>query len=171
VESEVGNGSRFIVTIPWQKAKVDYSLHQLFGAMQEVKQSANHTMQQQNLGRILIVDDNEVNSAMLSDYLGYKGFNTVILSSGHEALLRIAEINPDVVLMDIQMPGIDGLEVIRKVRKMQGAIKNVGMIALTALAMSEDRQKCIDAGADDYVSKPVDLDVLMVAINSLKGRG
>ncbi len=171
VESEVGKGSRFIVTLPWQKAKVETSLHDLFGAMQEVKMAMNSGSTQQNLGKVLIVDDNQVNSTMLSDYLSYKGFQTVILSSGQEALTRISEINPNVVLMDIQMPGIDGLEVIRRVRKMQGPIANVGMIALTALAMSEDRQKCIDAGADDYVSKPVDLDVLMVAINSLKGRG
>jgi PAS domain S-box-containing protein len=170
VVSEVGKGSRFIVTVPWHKEKVEDKVRQLTVQKENFIHTLAMDEKKQNLGSILIVEDNEVNSAMLSDYLVYKGYNTSIVNSGQEALSTIEKKRPDVVLMDIQMPGINGLEVIRTVRKMHGEISKVGIIALTALAMSEDRQRCMDAGADDYISKPVDMDGLLVAITNLRGK-
>lgn len=170
VTSEVGKGSRFTVTVPWHKEKVEDTVKQLTAQKEINVMTLEMEKQKQNLGDILIVEDNQVNSAMLSDYLLYKGYKTTIVNSGQDALSKIGKTKPDVVLMDIQMSGINGLEVIRAVRQMHGDISRVGIIALTALAMSEDRQRCLDAGADDYISKPVDMDGLMVAITNLRGK-
>ncbi len=110
--------------------------------------------------QILIVDDDMRNSFALSKLLSDKGIKVRIASSGHKALDLLAEnADIDLVLMDIMMPVMDGYETIKRIRK-QREFSGLPILALTAKAMKGDREKCLDAGANDYLSKPIDVDRL-----------
>jgi PAS domain S-box-containing protein len=107
------------------------------------------------IATVIIVDDNEINIETVVDYLGAKNFNVISARSGVDFLARVPQLHPDIVLMDIQMPEMDGLEAIRRLRAMQDQrLASVPVVALTALAMPGDRELCIEAGADEYVTKP-----------------
>jgi CheY-like chemotaxis protein len=115
---------------------------------------------------ILIVDDNEIALRTLSDYLLVKANRVAFAYNGIEAIERTRELLPDVILMDIQMPGIDGLEAIRRIRADERT-RSIPIIALTALAMQGDQARCLEAGANDYLSKPVSLKGLAQRISEL----
>ncbi len=110
---------------------------------------------------ILIVDDDMRNVFALSSVLEYAGLNVVIGKNGVEGINKL-EDNPQIslVLMDIMMPEMDGYEAMREIRK-RGKYNKLPIIALTAKAMKGDRAKCIEAGANDYLSKPIDTDKLL----------
>jgi CheY-like chemotaxis protein len=110
---------------------------------------------------VLLVDDDMRNVFALSKALRSKGLNVVMAQDGHKALRQIAD-NKDIeiVLMDIMMPGMDGYDTIREIRK-QPQLARLPIIALTAKAMRGDREKCLEAGANDYLSKPIDVDKLL----------
>ncbi len=113
---------------------------------------------------ILIVDDDERNIFALKAVLSAKGFTCCTATSGHQALKLLLEGNPvDLVLVDMMMPEMDGYEFMREVRS-QHSLERITLVAVTAQAMSGDREKCISAGADGYLSKPVDTDRLMQLI-------
>jgi CheY-like chemotaxis protein len=114
---------------------------------------------------ILLVDDNEATVRPLSDYLVSRGYRVIMAYSGAEAVLHARENRPDLILMDIQMPGMDGIEAIRRIRA-DDSIRKIPVIALTALAMSSDRQRCLDAGANEYISKPISLRYLIEIIEA-----
>ena len=110
--------------------------------------------------KILIVDDDMRNSFALSKLLSDKGIIVKMAKDGQKALDLLAqEPEVDLVLMDIMMPVMDGYETTRQIRAQQ-AFKSLPILALTAKAMKEDREKCLAAGANDYLSKPVDIDRL-----------
>lgn len=109
---------------------------------------------------VVLADDNEMTIAFLSDYLEQKGYGVSVARNGLEAIARASEEHPDIILMDIQMPKMDGLEAIRRVRA-NPELAHIPIIALTALVMPGDRERCLDAGATDYISKPVRLQGLM----------
>jgi CheY-like chemotaxis protein len=88
-----------------------------------------------------------------------------VAHNGADALLRLREAKPDLILMDIQMPGMDGLEVMQQVRKDDG-LQHIPIVALTALAMPGDRDRCLAAGADEYLSKPISLQRLIYLIEN-----
>jgi signal transduction histidine kinase/DNA-binding response OmpR family regulator len=114
---------------------------------------------------ILIVDDNEVTLQITTDILDAKGFHVVGARSGMELLRLAPEIHPDLVLLDIQMPGMDGLEAARRIRAHPDPrVAGVPIIAVTALAMSGDRERCLEAGANEYLSKPVEFKKLFIII-------
>ncbi|MDR6461999.1 response regulator [Chryseobacterium sediminis] len=117
--------------------------------------------------KVLIVDDDPRNIFALKLTLKARGYAVESCTMAQEAL-EILKSNPkfSVVLMDMMMPGIDGYEAVRMIRDTP-EIKHVPVIAVTAQAMPEDRQKCLEAGADDYVSKPIDVDLLITAIEKL----
>ena len=115
------------------------------------------------LRHILLAEDNQATIELLQDYLHAKGYAVVVARNGGEALLRAQEATPALILMDIQMPGMDGLEAIRRIRA-DAALQHIPIIALTALAMPGDRERCLAAGASDYLAKPVNLRVLLAAI-------
>ena len=120
---------------------------------------------------ILLAEDNEVNQQSLSDYLIAKGYRVIAAMNGAEAITQAQQFKPDLILMDIQMPQMDGLEAIRCLRAMP-EFAHTPIIALTALAMSGDRERCLEAGATDYLTKPVSLKALMRVIEMLgRGRG
>ncbi|MEI7770787.1 MAG: ATP-binding protein [Chloroflexales bacterium] len=117
-------------------------------------------------GRILIAEDNDVNIMAIADYLRAKGYEVVVAHNGREALELAGETPPDMILMDIQMPEMDGLEAIRSLRAMPDCAATP-IIALTALAMPGDRERCLTAGASEYITKPVRLKGLLEVIQRL----
>lgn len=116
---------------------------------------------------LLLAEDNELNILTMTDYLQASGYAVVVARTGQEALDLARSSNPSMILMDIQLPGIDGLEVIRRLRA-QPATAYLPIIALTALAMPGDRERCIAGGANEYFSKPVSLNALVAAIDYLR---
>ena len=116
--------------------------------------------------RILLVEDNEMNRDMLSRRLIRKGYEVVMAVDGNEGLQKGQEIKPDLILMDMSLPGIDGWEATRRL-KADSATSPIPVIALTAHAMAGDREKAIEAGCDDYDTKPVEFTRLLEKIEAL----
>lgn len=112
---------------------------------------------------ILLAEDNESNIRTFSEYLEISGYKAIIARNGTEAITRARENSPDLILMDIQMPGMDGLEATRCIRA-DVELADIPIIALTALAMPGDRNRCLQAGVNEYLSKPVNLKGLITAI-------
>ena len=117
------------------------------------------------LQQILLVEDNHATIEMLEDYLRAKGYGVVVARNGSEALVRAEEMPPALILMDIQMPGIDGLKATSHLRA-NAALSTIPIIAVTALAMPGDRERCLAAGADEYLAKPINLRQLVKIIES-----
>jgi len=109
--------------------------------------------------RILIAEDNAINRELMREILTDRDYEIIEACDGQQALDRIAEIAPDLVLLDIQMPVLDGYEVVRRIRDNPQSSK-LRVIALTAYAMRGDRERALAAGFDDYVTKPIDLPTL-----------
>jgi CheY-like chemotaxis protein len=117
---------------------------------------------------ILLADDNELTLQTLTDFLQQCGIQIISARTGMEAIDLVSEFHPDMVLMDIQMPGMDGLEATRSLRAHPDPLVNsVPIIALTALALSGDRERCLEAGANEYLSKPVRLKKLAALIHEI----
>ena len=116
--------------------------------------------------RILLVEDNELNRDMLSRRLQRKGFEVEMAVDGRQGVEMALTGNYDLILMDMSLPEIDGWEATRRVREAPQT-RNVPIIALTAHAMSGDREKAIAAGCNDYDTKPVELDRLLGKITAL----
>jgi CheY-like chemotaxis protein len=115
---------------------------------------------------ILLAEDNDANSVVICEYFEARGYRVVLARNGQEALDQIGTTRPDVILMDIQMPGMDGLEAIRRLRA-NPADATTPVIALTALAMPDDQERCLEAGASVYLTKPVSLSRLAELIARL----
>jgi len=117
---------------------------------------------------ILIVDDNDVIIEAIQDFLVSQNFQVTAASSGMEMLKIVADIRPDIILMDVQLPIMDGIEATRRIRAHPDPlVARVPIIALTALAMTGDRERCLAAGANEYMSKPVSLKQLVETIRGL----
>jgi two-component system cell cycle response regulator len=106
-------------------------------------------------GDVLVVDDNAINLKLISVLLRTEGYSVRTASSAEEAWVSMQEQVPDLVLMDIQLPGMDGLSLTRKLRA-EPSMRNLRVVALTAYAMPDDRQRALDAGCDAYIAKPID---------------
>jgi CheY-like chemotaxis protein len=114
---------------------------------------------------VLIADDNELIIEVVTDFLEARGYRVIATRNGFELLERAPELHPDIMLIDIQMPGLDGMETMRRVRAHSDpALAATPIIALTALAMTGDREKCLQAGANEYMSKPIVLTQLVEQI-------
>ena len=116
--------------------------------------------------KILLVEDNEMNRDMLSRRLQRKGYAVVIAHDGEQALVLASSEDPDLILMDISLPKMDGWEVTRRL-KSKSETKDIPVIALTAHALSTDRQKAFEIGCDDYDTKPVEFGRLSEKIEHL----
>ena len=114
--------------------------------------------------RVLVVEDNRVNQLIMMGKLQKLGAAVLIAEDGQKALELIQQQAVDLVLMDCQMPVMDGFEATRQIRLLQGQVAQLPIIAVTANAMSKDRQRCLDAGMNDYLTKPVDSNLLLQAI-------
>lgn len=115
---------------------------------------------------LLLVEDNDLNRDMLSRRLRRRGFDVLLAHDGVEGLAMVHEHRPDLVLMDLHLPRLDGWEATRRIRS-DPAISHTKVLALTADAMSGDREKAMDAGCDDYDTKPIMLDRLLEKIERL----
>ena len=116
--------------------------------------------------KILLVEDNEMNRDMLSRRLRRNGYEVVIAIDGQQGVDMAAAEAPDLILMDMSLPVIDGWEAARRVRQNE-ATRKIPVIALTAHAMAGDREKAIEAGCDDYDTKPVEITRLLGKITAL----
>jgi PAS domain S-box-containing protein len=159
VESEVGQGSRFTVSLPSQP--VDKSQD----ATAQDADRGPATTSPQGPARILLVEDNRTSITLVSDYLLAQGYQVIVAQDGTEAVAQAQRARPDVILMDVQMPGMNGLEAIQHIRA-DPHLLTTPIIALTALAMPGDRERCLAAGANEYLSKPVNLKKLVEVIET-----
>ena len=107
--------------------------------------------------RILVVEDNPKNLKLVRDVLTYAGFEVIEATSGEDGVRLVQESVPDLVLMDLQLPGIDGAEALRQIRLSE---KQVPVVAVTAFAMNNDRTRAFEAGFDGYVGKPISVRAL-----------
>jgi CheY-like chemotaxis protein len=118
--------------------------------------------------KILLVEDNEMNRDMLSRRLERRGYEVVIAVDGQQGVDLALSTQPDLILMDMSLPVIDGWEATRQIKAKDG-VKATPVIALTAHAMSGDREKALEAGCDDYDTKPIELPRLLGKIEALLG--
>ena len=118
------------------------------------------------MAKILVVEDNEMNRDMLTRRLQRRGYEVVIAVDGAEGLAMAQSESPALILMDISLPVLDGWEATRRL-KMAPETKSIPVIALTAHAMSGDRERCIEAGCDDFDTKPVEIARLVGKIETL----
>jgi CheY-like chemotaxis protein len=120
--------------------------------------------------KILLVEDNEMNRDMLSRRLERKGFQVILAVDGAAGVEMVTSAAPDLVLMDMSLPVLDGWEATRRL-KADPATRHVPVIALTAHAMSSDRGRALEAGCDDYDTKPIELARLLAKMETLLARG
>ena len=120
--------------------------------------------------KVLVVEDNEMNRDMLSRRLTRRGFQVIFAVDGQQGVDLARSERPDIILMDMSLPVIDGWEATRRV-KSDDATRGVPVIGLTARAMAGDREKAIEAGCDDYDTKPVELERLIGKMQRLLGGG
>ncbi|MCD4658034.1 MAG: response regulator [Planctomycetes bacterium] len=126
--------------------------------------SGANTMHPNHQLVIMLVEDNEYNINMIYDYLSAKKYLVIVARNGKEAIKLLHECTPDLILMDIQMPEMDGIEAMEIIRRNESFSK-IPIVALTALAMPGDRERCLLAGANDYLTKPVSLKILIKTID------
>lgn len=163
VESEVGKGSRFTVVLPWSPdATTEQSKSESLSTAVEALQKTVPPSGDQAV--ILLAEDHESNIPVIRDYLQAYGYRIIVAQNGVDALEKAEEVFPSLILMDIQMPEMDGLEAIRLLRA-NPRFAITPIIALTALAMPGDREHSLAAGANEYMSKPVSLKILVQAIH------
>ena len=164
LESKVNEGSKFTIRLPYQQQDgfgphlEELSLLISTPFTSEIPISISPL--------ILIVDDNDANLATTWSYLESRGYRLSAAKDGLEAVKAANIENPDLILMDIQMPKMDGLAAIKAIRS-NPELVSIPIIALTALAMSGDREKCLEVGANEYLTKPVKLKNLFLTIQKL----
>ena len=122
------------------------------------------------MAKILLVEDNDMNRDMLSRRLLRKGYEVVMALDGQQAVEMAAAEKPDLILMDMSLPVLDGWEATRRI-KAAAETQGIPVIALTAHAMSGDREKALESGYDDYDTKPIDLPRLLEKMTAALGRG
>jgi len=163
IDSQVNQGSRFTVSLPLQQKNIELSPVETAHLPHHL--SSDIMTRQHNNTTVLIAEDNEENIHTLVQYLQMKGYQICTARNGQEAIYQANVSHPTVIVMDIQMPKLDGLEAIRHIRATHD-IQHIPIIALTALAMPGDQERCLAAGANAYLSKPVQLHQLTQLIDS-----
>jgi PAS domain S-box-containing protein len=173
VESEVGKGSRFTVSLACKLdeiAKLEARTSQTVSAAYKPPEKNEADSNDPEPRRVvLLAEDNMANVLTIGEYLKSHNYEVVVAHDGLEAIKVAETINPDVILMDIQMPVMTGLDAIAHLRG-EARFAFTPIVALTALAMSGDRERCLAAGASEYMSKPVSLKLLAETIHDLIGK-
>lgn len=175
VESKLGKGSTFYFTVKLKIQKIQPPLDESesskvyeFQVMKPIKtvnlKSLNHIRKK---FRILLAEDNVVNQKIALKILSDYGFNTQAVSNGFEAIGEAVKGIYDLILMDVQMPGMDGYSTTAQIRKLDGNTGRIPIIALTAHAMQGSREKCFEAGMNEFVTKPLSGDELILKIDKL----
>ncbi len=158
-ESIVGKGSDFYFTIKTKETKIVETKVKEVRPKSQGGEKPNFEMGKQLPAKILLVEDNEINRLLASKLFNRIGYQIDSVNDGSDAVVAVGKTKYDVVFMDIQMNGMDGFEATKQIRKKYGQSGPV-IIAMTAFASPEDRKACLDAGMDDYVSKPITIDDL-----------
>jgi len=153
LESEEGKGSTFYFTFSYKKANLSHKDPNIIPKKKKYKFSDK---------TILVVEDDYYNTIFIREVLSLVGFNILHTEYGEEAVKMTIKEHPDLVLMDIRLPDIDGYDAIREIKKYNPAMK---VIAQTAFASQLDRQKAIDSGCSDYISKPLNRELLLSKIS------
>ncbi|MBN1487627.1 MAG: transporter substrate-binding domain-containing protein [Anaerolineae bacterium] len=166
VESTVGVGSRFIVALPWQTSPIESPTAITVPELETERMPMSDIKPEKVKATILLAEDNEWVSEAIADYLPTQGYGVVIARNGQEALEMAAQYDPNLILMDIQMPEMNGMEAIQHLRA-QAKFSHTPIIALTALVMPGDAEQCLAAGANSYLSKPVSLKDLVLHIDEM----
>ncbi|WP_225902957.1 response regulator [Pseudanabaena yagii] len=165
ISSQLGVGSCFTIDLPYEEIEVPLpDVAKKLSPSEQLMPSIQSDKLTSPL--VLLAEDNEANIISISAYLHAKEYRLVVAKNGEEAIALAKSQRPNLILMDIQMPRLDGLEAIRQIR-LDPSLEKVPIVALTALAMSGDRERCLEAGADEYLSKPVKLKELSLAIQKL----
>jgi PAS domain S-box-containing protein len=172
VTSQPDHGSCFSVFLPWKSALAahqadDQSTAYSLASDASVENNQHLTKKDPDSPvTLLLAEDSEVNTLIISDYLGSQGYKVVVAQTGLEALRQAEAIFPALILMDIQMPEMNGIEAIQRLRA-NPRLAATPIVALTAMAMTGDRERCLAAGANEYVSKPIQLNLLGQIIHRL----
>ena len=162
VESQLGKGSTFNFTILADATFIKPASSR----KTEARQDRDNEEERTNVLRILLAEDNPVNQMVMLKLLNKLGYRADVAANGTEVLHSL-ELQPyDLILMDVQMPEMDGFEATRAIRKRWGPAGQPKIIAITAYALKSDREKCLAAGMDDYISKPVKLEELRTVLES-----
>jgi CheY-like chemotaxis protein len=149
VESRPGRGTRFRVWLPFAEAR--------------------HLTQEANERRILAVEDDPVGRELVETILRGAGYQVDTAADGRSAVEAVGGGGYDLVLMDVQMPGMDGLGATRQIRSNEQEGQRVPIVAITAYALEEERQRCLQAGMDDFVTKPIEPETLVNTVRRWVG--
>ncbi|MDF2447479.1 MAG: multi-sensor hybrid histidine kinase [Moraxellaceae bacterium] len=162
--SEVGRGSAFTVRLPFERLPESEAGAPAAGPASAAKAAATHLD-----GRVLVVEDNPVSQLMAAEMLKRLGCRPDVVGNGAEAVGALQNLPYDLVLMDCEMPVLDGFEATRRIRRQEAAGRRVPIIAMTASALKGDREKCLAAGMDDFLPKPVRLEDLRKKVTEWLG--
>lgn len=157
--SSIGKGSSFFFNLTLPQASQPSSLAEIKTSKRICRTNV----------KVLLVEDNKVNQKVAIAILKKAGCEVDAADNGQDAIQQIVKKKYDVVLMDCQMPIMDGFEATARIRAMQEPLRSISIIAITAHAMKDDRQKCLDGGMDDYIPKPVNRQILIDLINKYTG--
>lgn len=156
VQSEPGHGSTFTFTVKLE-------------AIQKLKHDTDHASAQKYLipeanTRILLAEDNSANQMVIKNILEYAGLQVDIVANGQEAVNAVCTLPYDIVLMDVSMPEMDGMTATRKIRCLKEPLSSIPIVALTAHALTGDREHFLESGMNDYLSKPIDREAALDCI-------
>ena len=156
MDSQEGQGTEVYVSLPFRV---------LSSLLQETEKEDERTEQLvQRTYKVLLADDDPITQLSRRRLLEKHGSSVKVIENGQDALSTLPRENFDCILMDVQMPVLDGVEATKLIRNSKANFKKIPIIALTAYAMSGDREKFLEVGMDDYISKPVDKDELLEVI-------
>ncbi len=173
--SELGRGSRFTLVLPWSQYEQQRQIEDIgtstpaFPFVNQHPEDPPLIVQISEPLDILLVEDDQSSAALLANYLGRCGYRVTYARSGEVALAQVQETIPRLIVMDVYLQGMDGLETIRHMRQ-RVALQRTPIIALTALALPGDRERCLAAGATVYLNKPLKLSQLASITMSLVRR-
>lgn len=169
-ENALAAGAVDCLLKPVTRQQLDDVLHRIVSLPQAVAEPVQSSSRLESATtavrpRILLAEDNQANVTTFTHYLTAKGYDIIVADNGREAIEQAKKEKPDLILMDIQMPQVNGLEAIKTIRA-DDAVRDIPIIAVTALAMPGDLEQCLEAGANDYLSKPVSLKGLLERIQA-----
>jgi CheY-like chemotaxis protein/two-component sensor histidine kinase len=151
VGSRPGRGTRFTIWLPFAEVRA--------------------AVKEGNGRRILAVEDDEVGRELVETILAAAGYLVDTVVDGHSAVVAVCARGYDLVLMDVQMPGLDGLGATRQIRTSEPEGQRVPIVAITAYALEEERQRCLEAGMDDFITKPIESESLVKTVQRWVGEG
>jgi len=169
VVSQPGQGSRFTVSLPWIETATSSCRGEREVGPEAQAGLRSNTWESRGTPLILVLEDNAISARSLRDYLEFKGYRVEQAGTGAAGIECAGRLLPDLILVDVQLPGLDGREAVRRMRLLP-SLCQVPIIVLTALATADDRERSPQGGATAYLSKPVVLDELRQVIKSLLSR-